>query len=87
MTLGIISNMVVAKERKIIRHWTQSWVFPRQKNARIYVKVRIQKDVVILTVKRDATGRETLLVGFLMWGSMLGKQLHAITKTVFNTKV
>ena len=76
----------VVKERKIIRHWTKSWIAPRQKNARTYVKVKIQKDVVTSVLKGDATGREMLLVGFLMRGS-LGKQLHVITKTVFNTKV
>ena len=64
MTLGIISNMVVAKERKIIRHWTQSWIVPRQKNARIYVKVRIQKDAVTSMMKGGAYGRKMLLIGF-----------------------
>ena len=66
VTLGMIVVESVVKERKIIRHWTKSWIAPRQKNARIYVKVKIQKDVVTSVLKGDATGREMLLVGFLM---------------------
>ena len=85
VTLGMVLQLVV-RERKIIRHWTQSWIFPRQKNVRICVKVRIQKDVVTSVMKRGATGREMLLVGFLMQEGE-GQQLHVITRTVFNTKV
>ena len=78
---------ILAEEAGFGRPWTQGWLFPKQKNVKLYVSVKMSKDVVTLVQMLDVIGKRMVTVIAILGTALRWQRQSAVQRvTGFDMK-